>query len=69
MMLTKGRSCLVRAGYTLAMPFHVVGTQNEQGKDYFSWASGISMTSGSDVTSCSNENTSITHFFPVVYLE
>jgi hypothetical protein len=60
---------LVGVGHTLAMLCCVPGTWNEQGNDCFGWASGISTASDSDMTSCSNENPSITPFFPVVYLE
>jgi hypothetical protein len=69
MMGTGGRSCLVRAGYTLAMLCGVADTWNKQGNDCFGWASGISMPSGSKVTSCSNKNSSITLFFLVAYLK
>jgi hypothetical protein len=69
MMVTGGRSCLVGVGYTLAMPRRVAGTWNEQGNDCVSCALRIAMALDSDVTSCSNENPSITHFFPVAYLK
>jgi hypothetical protein len=59
----------VEARYTLAVLCHVANAWNEQRNDCFSWALGIPMTSGSNVTSCSNENPSITHFFLVAYLE
>jgi hypothetical protein len=68
-MVTAGRSCLVGAGYILTMLCHVVKTWDDQGRDCFRWASVISLASGSDVTSCSNEDPSITHSFPVAYLE
>jgi hypothetical protein len=51
------------AGYTLAMMCYVDGTWDGQGNDCFDWASGISMASGSDVTSYNNEDPSITPFF------
>jgi hypothetical protein len=68
MMVIEGRSCLVGARYTLAMPCRVAGSQNEQGNDSFGWSLGIATTLGSDVTSCSIENPSITPFFLVAYL-
>jgi hypothetical protein len=68
-MVIRGRNILGRAGYTLAMPCHVARTWNEQGYDCFGWASGISTILGLDVTSCSNENPSITPFFLVAHIE
>jgi hypothetical protein len=76
MMVTGGRSRLVRAGYTLGragytliMRCHVDGTWNEQGDDCVGYASVIAMAPGSAVTSYSNENPSITPFFLIAYLE
>jgi hypothetical protein len=68
-MGTKGRMGLVGARYTLAMPCRVAGTRNEQANVGVGCVSGIATTSGLDVTSCRNENPSITSCFPVVYLE
>jgi hypothetical protein len=69
MTRTRGRMSLVEAGCLLAILCPVAGTWNGQGNDFFSWASGTSTPSCSDVTSCSNENPSITPFFLVAYLK
>jgi hypothetical protein len=49
-MMIKGKNTLGWSWYTLAMLCHVAETWNGQGNDFVGWASGISMTSGSDVT-------------------
>jgi hypothetical protein len=59
---SEAETYLVEAGYTLAMLCHAAGTQNEQGNNCVGWALGISTTSRSNVTSCSNDNPNITTF-------
>jgi hypothetical protein len=67
MMVVRGRNVLGRSWvHTGKVMPH---SWNRQGNDYVGWALGNQQTSGSDVTSCSNENPSITPFFPVAYLE
>jgi hypothetical protein len=62
MTVIRSRSHLVGAWHTMAMLCRVAGIWNEQGNDCVGWTSGILTTSGFNVTSCSNENPSITHF-------
>jgi hypothetical protein len=68
-MGTRCRTCLVGAGCTLAMLCHVAETWDKQDNDCVCCALRIAKTPGSDVTTCSNENPSITPLFLVVYLE
>jgi hypothetical protein len=50
MMVTGGKSCLVRARYTPTILCCADGTWNEQGNDCVGCLSGIETAPGSDVT-------------------
>jgi hypothetical protein len=69
MMGTRGRTGLIGVGCTLAMLHCVVETWDEQGSDCIGCATRITTAPGSDVTSHSNENPSMTPYFLAAYLD